>query len=103
MAAIITTQVAAKDWIGPRPMSIPSIVAIERDCWTMTAQAMPAAARTTTVAIIGLASSGLAARAFLSARHAGQNPAGLACLTNPSVKRSLPSISPDTRRDDEPT
>jgi hypothetical protein len=57
IAAIITTQVAAKDSIGPRPISIPSIPAMERKCWTMAAQAAPATARTTNAATMGLASS----------------------------------------------
>src|SRR5713101_4546857 len=97
IAAIITTQVTAKDSIGPRPMSIPAM----REWWTMAAQATPATARTTSAATMGLASSWLASRAFISARHAGQNPPGLASLTSPiAVKSQPPYISPDTRRDE---
>src|SRR4029453_254918 len=90
--AIITTQVAAKDSIGPSPMSIP---AMARDCWTMAAQATPATARTTSAATMGLASSCLASSAFISTRHAGQNPPGRACLNSPLVERTrLPATNP---------
>jgi hypothetical protein len=54
IAAIITTQVAAKAPIGPRPMSIPVMA---REWWTMAPQATPEAARTTSAAAMGLASS----------------------------------------------
>src|SRR5215203_4312769 len=70
----------------------------------MAAQATPVTARMTSAAAMGLASSGLASRAFVSTRHAGQNPPGLACLTSPIAGRSRPPyISPDTRRDGGPT
>src|SRR5215203_5037209 len=46
----------------------------------MAAQATPVTARTTSTAAMGLASTGRPSRAFVSTRHAGQNPPGLACL-----------------------
>ena len=91
IAAIITTQVTAKDSIGPSPISIPAMAC---EWWIMAAQATPATARTTKAATMGLASSGLASRALISTRHAGQNPPGFACLISPIVARSRPEHQP---------